>query len=66
MNVGQAHLLDDIIALVSTLDTSISPYKQTFQLELDPEVFERISLSYTLGDQHGLYQLMVDANVNPV
>ncbi|TFY78044.1 hypothetical protein EWM64_g5967 [Hericium alpestre] len=43
MSVGQAHLLDDIISL----------------LELDPpgapSILQRITLSYGLGDQHGLF-----------
>ncbi|EJD36270.1 mRNA decapping enzyme [Auricularia subglabra TFB-10046 SS5] len=38
-SVGQAHLLDDIIAL----------------LELDGEIFTKLTLSYNLGEQHGLY-----------
>ncbi|KAJ7876804.1 scavenger mRNA decapping enzyme [Mycena leptocephala] len=49
MIVGQAHLLDDVIAL----------------LELDEEnpseslgIFERITLTYGLGEQHGLYDAM--------
>ncbi|CAL1709284.1 unnamed protein product [Somion occarium] len=44
--VGQAHLLDDLISM----------------LELDPEdgpsIFERLTLTYGLGDQHGLYESM--------
>ncbi|KAJ3571522.1 hypothetical protein NP233_g3702 [Leucocoprinus birnbaumii] len=44
MSVGQAHLLDDIISL----------------LEIDTDeslgVFQRMTLTYGLGDQHGLYQ----------
>ncbi|KAF9054889.1 scavenger mRNA decapping enzyme [Panaeolus papilionaceus] len=48
MMVGQAHLLEDIISL----------------LELDsidgPGVFERMTLTYALGDQHGLYQGLKD------
>ncbi|OCH87060.1 scavenger mRNA decapping enzyme [Obba rivulosa] len=46
MSVGQAHLLDDVIAL----------------LELDADdgssIFERITLTYALGEQHGLYTQM--------
>jgi len=49
MAVGQAHLLDDIISL----------------LELDPEdgpsIFSRMTLTYGLGDQHGLYEAMKGA-----
>ncbi|TCD68153.1 hypothetical protein EIP91_011431 [Steccherinum ochraceum] len=47
--VGQAHLLDDIISL----------------LELDPEdgpsILERMTFTYALGEQHGLYKGMVAA-----
>ncbi|GJE86757.1 scavenger mRNA decapping enzyme [Phanerochaete sordida] len=49
--VGQAHLLDDIISL----------------LELDPDtyegpsIFERLTLTYGLGNQHGLYEAMTEA-----
>ncbi|THH31436.1 hypothetical protein EUX98_g2764 [Antrodiella citrinella] len=47
--VGQAHLLDDIISL----------------LELDPDegpsILERMTLTYALGTQHGLYKDMVAA-----
>ncbi|KAH9480345.1 m7GpppX diphosphatase [Psilocybe cubensis] len=46
LTVGQAHLLDDLISM----------------LELDPidgpGIFERITLTYGLGDQHGLFQIM--------
>ncbi|KAF7356652.1 Scavenger mrna decapping enzyme [Mycena venus] len=48
MSVGQAHLLEDVIAL----------------LELDektpdiPGIFERMTLTYGLGEQHGLYTAM--------
>lgn len=44
MTVGQAHLLDDIISL----------------LELDPDdgpsIFERMTLTYGMGEQHGLFE----------
>ncbi|KAF8957286.1 HIT-like domain-containing protein [Flammula alnicola] len=53
MSVGQAHLLDDIISL----------------LQLDPEegpgVFERMTLTYGLGDQHGLFEAMRHSSGNP-
>ncbi|KAK7060875.1 hypothetical protein VNI00_000608 [Paramarasmius palmivorus] len=42
MIAGQAHLLEDVIAL----------------LELNGDAFERITLTYGLGDQHGLYESM--------
>ncbi|KAI0825974.1 scavenger mRNA decapping enzyme [Irpex lacteus] len=47
--VGQAHLLEDVISL----------------LELDPDdgpsIFERMTLTYGVGDQHGLYEPLVRA-----
>ncbi|KAJ6621418.1 HIT-like domain-containing protein, partial [Mycena sp. CBHHK59/15] len=43
MSVGQAHLLEDVISL-NDLDA--------------PGVFERMTLTYGLGDQHGLYDVM--------
>ncbi|EIN09161.1 scavenger mRNA decapping enzyme [Punctularia strigosozonata HHB-11173 SS5] len=50
--VGQAHLLDDVIAL----------------LELDPEegpsIMERMTFTYGLGDQHGLFVAMKAAQVD--
>ncbi|CCM06810.1 uncharacterized protein FIBRA_09111 [Fibroporia radiculosa] len=46
MSVGQAHLLDDVISM----------------LELDsgegPSVFQRMTLTYALGEQHGLFGQM--------
>ncbi|KAF9648371.1 HIT-like protein [Thelephora ganbajun] len=49
MAVGQAHLLDDIISL----------------LELDPDdgpsIIERMTFTYGLGEQHGLYPLLIGA-----
>jgi len=49
MAVGQAHLLDNIISL----------------LELDPDdgpsIIERMTFTYGLGEQHGLYPLLAGA-----
>ncbi|KAL1744262.1 HIT-like domain-containing protein [Schizophyllum fasciatum] len=42
MAVGQAHLLDDVIAL----------------LEVQGEVYARTTLTYSLGDQHALYDAL--------
>ncbi|KAI0728363.1 scavenger mRNA decapping enzyme [Fomitopsis betulina] len=49
MTVGQAHLLDDIISLL--------------ELSSDdgPSILERMTLTYGLGDQHGLYEAMRSA-----
>ncbi|KAF5351572.1 hypothetical protein D9758_007223 [Tetrapyrgos nigripes] len=45
MAVGQAHLLEDVISL----------------LENSPRIFETITLTYGLGEQHGLYAPMTAA-----
>ncbi|KAF5388748.1 hypothetical protein D9757_004765 [Collybiopsis confluens] len=42
MVVGQAHLLEDVISL----------------LEVNPKIFETMTLTYGLGEQHGLYEQM--------
>ncbi|KZT68878.1 scavenger mRNA decapping enzyme [Daedalea quercina L-15889] len=52
MTVGQAHLLDDIISLLE-----LNPDDE------GPSVFERMTLTYGLGDQHGLYEAMRGAQV---
>lgn len=52
MTVGHAHMLDDIISL----------------LELDepngPSIFQRMTLSYGLGEQHGLFAPMKAAQLD--
>ncbi|KAI6156970.1 scavenger mRNA decapping enzyme [Pisolithus tinctorius] len=48
MTVGQAHLLDDIISL----------------LTVAPDILSSITLTYGLGSQHGLYEPMVAAQGN--
>ncbi|RDB14766.1 m7GpppX diphosphatase [Hypsizygus marmoreus] len=50
MAVGQAHLLDDIISLLE-----IEP-------DEGPGIFERMTLTYGLGDQHGLFKAMHTAS----
>ncbi|KAJ7449651.1 scavenger mRNA decapping enzyme [Mycena latifolia] len=47
MSVGQAHLLEDVISL---LDEGSPPSS--------PGIFERMTLTYGLGEQHGLYAAM--------
>jgi len=51
MTVGQAHLLDDVVSL----------------LELDeptgPSIFQRMTISYGLGEQHGLFSAMKAAQL---
>jgi len=73
MTVGQSHLLDDVISLVHIIGGRPILYsfaqQRTFaQLELDPEdgpsVFERMTLTYGVGDQHGLFTPMKDAQLN--
>jgi len=46
MAVGQAHMLDDIISLLELDDPT------------GPSIFQRMSLSYSLGEQHGLFATM--------
>ncbi|KAF9465355.1 scavenger mRNA decapping enzyme [Collybia nuda] len=50
MTVGQAHLLDDIISLLE-----IEP-------DNGPGILERMTLTYGLGDQHGLFKEMQAAS----
>jgi len=45
MAVGQAHLLDDVISL----------------LEVNPNIFEVMTLTYGVGEHHGLYEPMKTA-----
>lgn len=48
-SVGQAHLLDDIISMLEVHG------------EQTPGIFEKLTLSYTLGQFHGLYDSMTEA-----
>lgn len=61
MTVGQAHLLDDVISLVSDSFTlTRMPLIFLMKLQLDslncPGIFQNMTLTYGLGDQHGLYE----------
>lgn len=66
MAVGQAHLLEDVISLVCSLLWSYTykySHSKSTQLELDqelpgPGIFEKMTLTYGLGDQHGLFAAM--------
>ncbi|KAG8823718.1 hypothetical protein FRC17_009247 [Serendipita sp. 399] len=49
-SIGQAHLLDDVISLLE-VDGAQSP-----------SIFERMTLTYTLGQLHGLYDSMTHAS----
>ena len=67
MAVGQAHLLDDVISLVRPgLFILIVVLRTSSQLELEPDqglgTYERMTLTYGLGDQHGLYEHMMKAS----
>lgn len=66
--VGQAHLLDDMISMVRELDAPHEHFELTLlvvQLELDPtdgpSIFERMAFTYGVGDQHGLYEPLREA-----
>lgn len=66
MAVGHAHLLDDIISLVRVLALVWWAFLiPKMQLELDPDdgpsILERMTLTYGLGEQHGLYPLLTGA-----
>jgi len=66
MAVGQAHLLDDVISLVCTFSLGrLPPLMPEVQLELDPDdgpsIMERMTLTYGLGENHGLYPLLTGA-----
>lgn len=68
MTVGQAHLLDDIISMVGCDRSRVCcTVMNTTQLELDPDtgpsIFERLTLTYGLGEQHGLFEPMKAAQV---
>ncbi len=64
MAVGQAHLLEDVLSLVQlffVLPTYL--HSKSTQLELDqelpgPGIFQKMTLTYGLGDQHGLFAAM--------
>lgn len=63
MSVGQAHLLDDVISLVRmNCIESWAWLLMITQLGLDSNdsagVFQKMTLTYGLGDQHGLYEDM--------
>ncbi|KAJ7155469.1 scavenger mRNA decapping enzyme [Mycena crocata] len=49
MSVGQAHLLEDVISLLELDEESTAD---------GPGIFERRTLTYGLGEQHGLYAAM--------
>ncbi|KAI0317319.1 scavenger mRNA decapping enzyme [Amylostereum chailletii] len=49
MAVGQAHMLDDIISLLEVDGSQ------------ETSIFQRMTLSYGLGEQHGLYVPMIAA-----
>lgn len=59
MNVGQAHLLDDIISLVCRSSfCMILTHPAQLELEADESIFQKTTLTYGLGDQHGLYEAL--------
>lgn len=65
MAVGQAHLLDDIIFLVREIflcSNNSSDGEQKLELSPDngPSIIERMTFTYGLGEQHGLYPLLTE------
>jgi m7GpppX diphosphatase len=66
MLAGQAHLLDDLIFLVSLLYVAPRMSLTGNQLEISPPLPEqsipnRMTLTYALGVEHGLYALLLRA-----
>jgi m7GpppX diphosphatase len=58
MTVGQAHLLDDLISLVSCTMRKSGIQLIMIQLELSPEgdsLLAKMTFTYALGVEHGLY-----------
>jgi m7GpppX diphosphatase len=60
MTVGQAHLLDDLISLVSPRPAKSACLTDDHQLELsppgpEPSIITRMTFTYALGVEHGLY-----------
>ncbi|KAF9266808.1 scavenger mRNA decapping enzyme [Marasmius fiardii PR-910] len=63
MIAGQAHLLEDVISLVYTFSlTSMNRIHLTsvflVKLEFNGGIFKALTLTYGLGEQHGLYESM--------
>jgi len=59
MAVGQAHLLEDVISLVSSIVfPSVLCSCRNPKLENSPRIFESMTLTYGLGEQHGYYEPM--------
>jgi m7GpppX diphosphatase len=60
--VGQAHLLDDLISLVRFFAARRCTALTAAQLELGPEdgpsILERMTFTYGLGEEHGLYNAL--------
>lgn len=67
VSAGQAHLLEDIISLVSTRAPSeqVSFVSHKVQLELSPitgpTLISQMTLTYQLGEHHALFNSMVNA-----
>jgi len=63
MSVGQAHLLDDIISLVCTSSfCMVLTHPAQLELSADEGIFQKMTLTYGLGDQHGLYEALKAAS----
>ena len=61
MNVGQAHLLEDLINLVRASSMRLKQlHSNTPQIELsesdESTILERMTFTYGLGEQHGLFE----------
>jgi len=49
MSAGQAHILEDVISLLE------------LSLPDGPTILEQMSLTYQLGEEHGLFKRMLEA-----
>jgi len=63
MSVGQAQLLDDIISLVCAGSfRMVLTHPAQLELSTDEGIFQKATLTYALGDQHGLYEALKAAS----
>jgi m7GpppX diphosphatase len=71
MGVGHAHLLEDVISLVRfkfihhllILMLTLQPIQLEISPDEGPTIIERMTFTYDLGEQHGLYECMRRATV---
>jgi m7GpppX diphosphatase len=67
MTVGQAHLLDDLISLVS-YNLHADGTNADSKLELsapapEPSIIAKMTFTYALGVEHGLYAALAEEGI---